>query len=130
MPDLDDPFETYLKKFRPLDPAPFLADVPAKAPEKRRHLGITIWALALAATAILAILLVRIPAHHLTENKGHAPQLRGAKDFQPLTLNRADRALAESASIEAALDSLESKPARISVLKGAGSALAALSEEN
>lgn len=126
----DGQFEAYLKEFRPLPAAPLPLNVPAATARKPRHLGITVWAL--TATAIVILVLLRIPAQHVTGQLGQNPTaaLR-ADSTQPLTLRSANELLVNSPSFKAALDSVEFySAATVPIPKGKESALVVLSQED
>ncbi|MGH9735253.1 MAG: hypothetical protein ACRD8A_11770 [Candidatus Acidiferrales bacterium] len=129
----DERFELYLKEFRPLPLAPLPLNLPAETATARkpRHLGITIWALSVAAILILGIFLFLIPAHHLTKSEGNSTAALRPHSTRPLTLRSANQLLVDSPSFKAALDSLESNSsAAPPIPKGQESALAVLRQED
>lgn len=130
MLNLDEPrFESYLKEFRPLPPPPLPLNVPAEAPRKPRHLGITIWAVSVAA--ILAIVILRSRVRRITQANPHVHSAASTVAIsQPLTLGAANRILANSVTIEAALNSLEARSEGPTIPTGKESALAVLRQEN
>lgn len=138
MPNLDDDrLEAYMKQFRPLPAAPLPLNVPAATVRKPRHLGITVWALTMAAILILGVYLLRPRTHHVAESeitailKGNSMAHGQAHTTQPLTLGIANELLVNSSSFDAALASLESgSGAAARIAKGKESALAVLSQED
>lgn len=135
MPNLDDDptdrrFELYLKEFRPLAPAPLPLEVPAEAPRKPRHLGITVWALSVAALLAIAIIL-HSRAGRVAPAVPHANSAVATPALsQPLTLAAANRVLVNAPSIEVALNSLEAASQAPAIPEGKESALAVLRQEN
>ena len=130
MPNLDDEqFEIYLKKFRPLEPAPFPAEVVIGP--RRRRLTLAACALAVAAPLALGIVLLHSRANRVVPAGGTAspPTAEYRLISQPLTLGAANQLLANSASLEATLDSLETESDVSAVPKGKESALGVLREE-
>lgn len=133
----DDRLEAYMKQFRPLPAAPLPLNVPATRVRKPKHLGITVWALAMAAILILGVYLLRPRAHHVAESgtnsTSKANSMANARQYsaQPLTLGVANELLVNSSSFDAALASLESgSGAAVRIPKGKESALAVLSQED
>ena len=134
MPNLDDDrFEIYLKKFRPLPPALLSVPAPAESRAQGKHRSTKVlWTLAAAAAIVVALFLLRLPPKQ-TEVPAKTANLSGPAQLapsQPLTLRAANQLLVNSASFEAALDSLEAESAATAIPKGKESALAVLSEEN
>lgn len=126
MPD-DDPFERYLKQFRPIvaEPLPVESRPPVRW-----------WRWSLAATAALALIIaaaVVIRVHHkpagpaLTQG---SPAVEQLTIVQPLTLRRADDLLAHAPSYQSAMDGLAFQSERIQVPPGSTSALETLGKEN
>lgn len=132
MPNLDDDrLEAYMKQFRPLPAAPFPLNLPVATVRRPKHLGITIWALAMAAILILGVYLLRPRAHYVIESERHSIVHPSQYSAQPLTLGVANKLLVNSSSFEAALASLESDSrAAVRIPKGKESALAVLSQED
>lgn len=127
----DDRLEAYMKQFRPLPAAPLPLNVPATRVRKPKHLGITVWALAMAAILILGVYLLRPRAQYVTESERHSIVHPSQYSAQPLTLGVANELLLNSPSFEAALASLESDSrAAVRIPKGKESALAVLSQED
>jgi ferric-dicitrate binding protein FerR (iron transport regulator) len=134
VPNLDDErLEIYLKKFRPLAPAPLPLDAPSEAPEKSpRRAVIAVWALGAAAAVILALVMLRGAVNRVPQSNAKTNVSRSAPEriAQPLTLGAANRLLLGSPSFAAALRSLESESDSSAIPKGKESALAVLSQEN
>lgn len=128
MPNLDDEqFEAYLKKFRPVSPAPLPLDFRAKPTRHRSALGVC--ALAAVASVMLGVLLFHLHANRAgtgSFNRHVSP----SESSPPLTLGAANHLLTNSLSLEAALDSLERGPVPVAIPPGKKSALAVLSQEN
>lgn len=128
MPNLDDDrLESYMKQFRPLPAAPLVLSAPAVTARKPRHLGITVWTLAVAAVLTVSVSLLRIPAHRVS-SAGDSTSARRPYSTHALTLRTANELLVNSSSFNAALESDAGAAAPIP--EGKLSALKVLSQEN
>ena len=126
IPD-DDPFERYLKQFRPIaaDPLP----VPSRRP-------VRFWVWALAATAALALIVTAVLAIHFHRKPARPvvaqrpPAVEQLTRSEPLTVRRANDLLARASSFEAAMDDLAFPSEQIPIPPGSESALETLGKEN
>lgn len=128
MPDLNDPeLEMYLRKFRPVAPAPL--PIATGARRRRRFVAIGAWTSAVAAAAALAIVMLHSPANRVAPvSHSASPVVRTRAISQPLTLATATRLLAASPSLEAAFDSFESEIGKTAIPKNEQSAFQVLSQ--
>lgn len=123
MPILDDEqFESYLKEFRPL--APESLQIVKQPNRARRPLVVTMWAVACAASLLLAFLWWRGPR---PTEPASTPQ---AVSSQSLTIGRANSLLVHAPSLKEAFDELSFQPQPASQPQGKQSALAVLSKDN
>lgn len=136
MPNLDDErFEIYLKKFRPLAPAPLPMDARLNRPRRLSAVAawaVAAWAAATAAIAVVAVAILLFPSKRVppASINGHVATAKQTANSQPLTLGAANRLLANSPSLQAALNALESESVPPAIPKDKQSALKVLAEEN
>lgn len=129
MPILDDEqFESYLKTFRPLSPAPLTAET--NEPTIRHRFWANGWPVA-AGLVLLAAALALYPRTR-TRSMPSESQIGTEQliDTRPLTIRGADALLFAAPSFASALDGDAFRQKTTPLLKNEHSAIAALSEEN
>lgn len=125
MPNEDEKFEAYLKRFRPLMPDPLPMQQTAKV--SRRTWTVRAWIAATAATVALVLLVQR----HKARVRDLSPS-QNVSSFVadlPLTVGTANALLATAPSYKAFIDDLAFRSANSEIPKGKESALTVLSKE-
>lgn len=118
----DEQFERYLREFRPL--APESLQVEKQKSKLRRPFVVMTWAVACAASLILAFVLWHRPRPAQPAN---IPQLAGS---QSLTIGRANALLVHAPSLKEVFDGLSFQPQPASQPEGKQSALTVLGKDN
>ncbi len=124
----DEPFEKYLKQFRPV--APETLPVKEQVRARRRPLLFAAWAaVAAAILAVMVSVFLHWPPHRPGELRTSRPGVEELNNLQPLTIAKANALLAQAPSFKAAVDNMAFQSESRPISEGRHSALALFSEE-
>ncbi len=123
----DEPFEKYLKQFRPLPGEPLKIEEPGRS--TRRSLAFAAWAGIAAVLLVLTVLALRISPKRSAAGIGQGSSAEQFMTAQPLTLGRANALLTGATSFKAALDNMAFHAQTSPLSKDERSAVAILSKE-